>query len=180
MSTMVRAVAGERDALLAFLDAQREALRYAVRDLTEEQATARPTVSELSLAGLVKHLARCERGWIYRMVGRSDPYPERAENWPAEFRLGEGETLAGALALYAEVAAETEQLVSELADLELTVALPNRPWLPPDTTVSARWILLHLIEETARHAGHADIIRESLDGATSYQLRSVSSDSSRR
>ncbi|GDY30505.1 DinB family protein [Gandjariella thermophila] len=169
MPLLVDGGGDEREMLLAYLEAQRAGLRRAVRGLTEEQAAARPTASELSLAGLVKHVARCERGWMARLVDRPDPYPERSQNWAAEFRLGEGETLAGMLALYDEVARETEEIVRGLADLEHSFELPPRSWFAGGK-FNARWLLLHLIEETARHAGHADIIRESIDGATVADL----------
>ena len=74
------------------------------------------------------------------------------------------------LAYYDEVAAETEAIVDELG-LEHPVPVPDAPWFPKDVDAwSIRWVLLHLIEETARHGGHADIIRETLDGRTFYEL----------
>lgn len=169
MPWLVDSGGDERDMLLAYLEAQRAGLRRTVRGLTEEQATARPTASELSLAGLIKHAARCERGWMARLAGTPDPYPERAQHWAAEFRLVEGETLAGMLELYDVVAGETEEIVRGLVDLEHSFELPPRSWFSGGK-FPARWLLLHLIEETARHAGHADIIRETLDGATADQL----------
>ena len=82
------------------------------------------------------------------------------------------ETLADVLAFYATVAKETEEIVAGIADLDQPVPVPrDQPWFPSDVDAwSVRWVLLHLIEETARHAGHADIIRESVDGATAVPL----------
>jgi hypothetical protein len=96
----------------------------------------------------------------------------RDQDYEAGFRLEEGETVADVLALQAAVAEETEAIVAEIADLGQPVPVPKGiPWFPQDVEAwSVRWVLLHVIEETARHAGHADIIRESLDGATMYQL----------
>jgi hypothetical protein len=88
------------------------------------------------------------------------------------FALADGETLADVLSLYADVAAETVKIVTELPDLgvPLTPTPTGLPWLPAGLVYSPRWVLFHLIEETARHAGHADIIRESLDGGTRWAL----------
>lgn len=170
MPTAVRTVTDERDALLQFLAAQRAALRLAVSGLTDEQVAARPTVSDLCLGGLIKHAARGERGWVaVILAGRPDPEPSRGQDWAADFRLEQGETVAGWLETYQSVARQTEEIVRDLVDLEQTVELPEAPWFPGDRMRSARWILLHLIEETARHAGHADIIRESLDGVTAMK-----------
>jgi hypothetical protein len=84
-----------------------------------------------------------------------------------EFRLLPDETLAGVLDDYAEVARRTDELVASLPDLNASHALPKAPWFPPGERWSARRVLMHIMAETAQHAGHADIIRESLDGAKS-------------
>jgi hypothetical protein len=86
-------------------------------------------------------------------------------DWADQFRMTTGgETLAGLLDDYARVAAETDELVSTL-DLDATHALPEAPWFPPGASWSVRQVLLHLIGETAQHSGHADILREAIDGA---------------
>ncbi|GHJ40019.1 hypothetical protein Sm713_56280 [Streptomyces sp. TS71-3] len=82
-----------------------------------------------------------------------------------DFRLLPGETLAGVLADYAEVARRTDDVVATLPDLDATWPLPKAPWIEPGAQWSVRRVLMHIIAETAQHAGHADIIRESLDGA---------------
>jgi uncharacterized damage-inducible protein DinB len=174
MTVLVREVSDEREALLVFLAEQRDALRRAVHGLSDEQAAARPSASTLCLGGLLKHVAKTERSWIQVLLaGRPDPEPDRLDRWDEDFTMLPGETLSGWLATYAEVARESEEVIRGLADLGQTVALPGPPWLPPGVRRSARWILLHTIEETARHVGHADIIRESLDGATARQLVTV-------
>lgn len=156
-------VADERDALLTFLGVQRAALRAAVFGLTEEQARSRPAASALCLGGLVKHAARTERRWVVAGVaGQSLPGLWPIEDWPADFELTEQETLDGVLAYYAETAGLTTQIVSAIGDLGQPSAI--------NPEQSARWVLFHLIEETARHAGHADIIRETLDGRRAGQL----------
>ena len=169
----VRPVADERDGLLAFLAQQREVLRIATYGLTEEQARATPTASALSVGGLIKHVATTERGWIDLALQRDrDATEEGADAYVANFRLGPDETLADVLALYEEVAKETEEAIAGIADLGQPVPIPKGvPWFPDDVEAwSVRWVLLHLIEETARHAGHADILRESIDGATAFPL----------
>jgi uncharacterized damage-inducible protein DinB len=168
----VRPIVDERDGLLAFLAQQRDALRLAVHGLTDEQAGATPSVSALSLGGLIKHVANTERRWIVAILSQRElPGLWPPPDWAADFRLEEGETLAGQLDYYAAVAAETESIVAEITDLGQPVPVPSGvPWFPRGVEWSARWVLFHLIEETARHAGHADLIRESLDGATAYAL----------
>jgi Protein of unknown function (DUF664) len=89
------------------------------------------------------------------------------EAWLAQFRMLPGETLAGILEHYDEVARRTNELVASLPDLDSAHDLPSAPWFQPGARWSARRVFLHIIAETAQHAGHADIIRESLDGAKS-------------
>ena len=167
----VRPIIDERDGLLAFLAQQRAALRIAVHGLTDEQAASTPSVSALSLGGLIKHIANTERRWIVAILAQCElPGLWPPPDWAADFQLEPGETLAGQLEYYAAVAEETESIVAEIGDLGQPVPVPIVPWFPGGVEWSARWVLFHLIEETARHAGHADLIRESLDGATAYAL----------
>lgn len=174
MPSMVPPVADEREGLLAYLAQQRQFVRVAAHGLTEEQARATPSASALSVGGLIKHLALTERGWIGTMLQRppmSASVGDQEADYHAGFQLGPHETLASVLDLYAEVAKETEAAVAGIADLGQPVPAPKAPWYPPDLEAwSVRWVLLHLIEETARHAGHADIVRESIDGANAYEL----------
>jgi len=86
-------------------------------------------------------------------------------DWDRGFTPGESETLAGLLAEYEQVASRTEELVRTLPSLDASQPLPAAPWFPPNARWSARRVLLHIIAETSQHAGHADIIREALDGA---------------
>ncbi|MEV5507600.1 DinB family protein [Streptomyces orinoci] len=162
----------ERGTLLAFIDGQRDGIRNAVFGLTEEQAASRPSASELSLSGLLKHAVDAEAGWIARAKRKEPEVIDEAAmaRWRDSFRLTGDETVAGVLARWEEVAAETERFVRSVANLEETFELPPVPWMPESRTVSIRWMLLHLVEELARHAGHADVIRESLDGKNEYEL----------
>jgi uncharacterized damage-inducible protein DinB len=168
--TATEPVAGERADLLQSLARQRHFLRNTTRDLTDEQAAQRTTVSELSLGGLIKHVALVERQWTRFIVEGPSAMSwdeASADDWTAAFRMLDGETLAGLLEKYAQVARQTEELVAQLPDLDAAHPLPPAPWFEPGARWSARRVLLHVIAETAQHAGHADIIRESLDGAKS-------------
>ncbi|KQX45704.1 MULTISPECIES: DinB family protein [unclassified Streptomyces] len=160
----------ERGALLNFVETQRAALRRSLIGLTEEQAASRPSVSELSLSGLVKHVAEVELNWL-RLAQRQPNERQRDQDtWSEGFRLVEGETIPEILDFWAGVAKETEEFTRSVPSLDDTFPLPEAPWFPKDGRVSMRWMLLHLVEEAARHAGHADIIRESLDGKGSFAL----------
>ena len=154
--------------LLETLAQHRFFLRYTVRDLSDEQAARRTTVSELCLGGLIKHVASIERQWI-SFIGQGPsamaPAVDVVADWSAGFRMLESETLAGLLEEYDQIAGRTAEFVATLPDLEVTQPLPEAPWFEPGARWSARRVLLHLIAETAQHSGHADILRESLDGA---------------
>jgi hypothetical protein len=162
-------VSTEREALVAYLVQQREGLKNAAFGLTEEQARSRPTVSALTVGGLIKHASITERGWIETMRGNVGYANEQA--YTDSFTLAPDETLGSVIADLDQVAADTEAAVAALDDLDDRVQLADAPWYPKDPDgFSARWILLHVIEELARHAGHADILREHIDGATMYEL----------
>jgi hypothetical protein len=167
-------LSGERADLLASLGKARHFLRYTTQGITEDQARQRTTVSELTLGGLVKHVTDVERNWQRFIVHGpsaspdfSNPSQEDYANWANGFRLLDGETLAGALAEYEAVAKHTDDLVATLPDLNASHPLPEAPWYAPGESWSARRTLLHIATETAQHAGHADIIREALDGQKS-------------
>jgi hypothetical protein len=164
-----KTAAGERADLLETLARHRALLRGTVRGLTNEQAAQRTTVSELCLGGLIKHVSATERGWANFIVGGAAAMRDAAggEDWAAGFRMLDGETLAGLMDGYEEVARRTDELVATLPDLDSSHPLPEAPWFEPGARWSARRVLLHVIAETAQHAGHADIIRESIDGAKS-------------
>ncbi|HZC26223.1 MAG TPA: DinB family protein [Actinopolymorphaceae bacterium] len=172
MPGQVRPVADERDALLSYLAQQRSVICIAAYGLSDKQARATPSVSSLSVGGLIKHVAVTERGWIDTILQRKRDAGGGADDYFANFQLAPDETLAGVLARYDEVARETESVIAGIADLGQAVPVPKGvPWYPQDVDAwSVRWVLLHVIEETARHAGHADIVRESLDGATAFPL----------
>lgn len=173
MPGTVPPVSDERSGLLAFLAQQRDAVRIAAHGLTDDEARLTPTAGTLSIGGLVKHVAAMERGWMDTLLQRTRPPAEdQAESYADQFTLRPDETLADALADLAAAGHETEEIVAGIADLGQAVPVPRGvPWFPQDVEAwSVRWVLLHLIEELARHAGHADIVRESIDGATCYEL----------
>jgi Protein of unknown function (DUF664) len=166
-------VTSERADLLQALAKHRYFLRHTVRDLTDEQAARHTTASELCLGGLIKHVTFTERQWVtFILEGPS----AMTSNWQGEggasawleaFQMLPGERLADLLDDYERTARRTDELVATLPDLDLTQPLPEAPWFEQGAHWSARRVLLHVIGETAQHAGHADIIRESLDGAKS-------------
>ena len=162
-------IESEREGFCAFLEHQREAVRNAAYGLREDQARLRPTSSGLSLGGLVKHVADSEGTWTDRIQGL--PHSDASyEDYMASFELTENESLASALERYEEAGARTDAVIDRIDDLGRRVPLPSAPWFPDPEKCTVRWILFHLIEETARHAGHADIIREALDGGLSGPL----------
>jgi uncharacterized damage-inducible protein DinB len=162
-------VATEREALIAYLVQQRDGLKYAAFGLSEDQLRLKPTRSALSVGGLIKHGIRTERSWVQTMLGRSDQADQQA--YLDTFTLTDHDSLSSLVTEFNHVAEETEAAINGLESLDVLVQLPNAPWFPSNPIgYSARWILLHIIEELARHAGHADIIREHIDGATTYEL----------
>ncbi|WP_406147919.1 DinB family protein [Streptomyces sp. NBC_01012] len=161
----------ERGALLAFVEAQRGAIRRSVLGLTEEQAASRPAASELSLSGLLKHAAEMELNWLRMAQQRPNERERSVEDRADSFRLVEGETIPQTLEFWAKVAAETESFIrNDVDSMNNTFPLPPAPWFPEDERCSMRWLLVHLVEETARHAGHADLLREALDGRKALDL----------
>ena len=155
----------ERTDLLESLGRHRFFLRFTVRELTDEQAAQRPTASALCLGGLIKHVTETEQQWMDFAVGGGRAIAAGASevDWNSRFDMAPGDTLAGLLERYDEVARRTDDLVGTL-DLDADHALPEAPWFEPGARWSVRRVVLHVIAETAQHAGHADIIRETIDG----------------
>jgi hypothetical protein len=157
----------ERELLLRFLHRQRELVVESTTDLTDDQARWTPDGKLLPILGFVNHLIHVEWRWIN---GRylAEPFPPRAE----EFRVGEQVTLSAAIAAYAARADQTAAVVRAASSLEEPClgaeggGPPAHVLLGLDQPLDLRWAVLHLVEETARHAGHADATRELLDGRT--------------
>lgn len=158
----------ERADLVEALRARRGFLRHTVRGLDDAQAARRTTVSELCLGGLIKHVAQVEARWVrFILEGQEAMAAPDAATMAAYadgFRMLEGETLAGLLEEYDAVAARTDDLVATLPSLDASQPLPEAPWFRPGARRTAREVFLHIVAETAQHAGHADILREALDG----------------
>ncbi|MFD4549183.1 DinB family protein [Streptomyces sp. NPDC058466] len=178
----------ERLDLLAALATARSTLINTTRGLSDEQAGKRPTVSALCLGGLIKHVASTEEGWMRFVLegpsaihydlpegvtwadleaGTAREVPQWVIDHQNDFRMLPGETLAGILERYEQVAARSEKVIASVPDLSATHPLPEAPWHEPGAVRSVRRVLAHVIAETAQHAGHADILRETLDGQTS-------------
>src|SRR5690242_8528439 len=153
--------ADERELLLRYLHLQRELVVSTTEGLSEEQARWRPADDRLiPVIGIVNHLTAVEQRWIDGSYARQ-PVPWRSEE---EFAVGDDRTLAEVIDAYAARAGATELAVRGAESLEVKCGVP--PGFPfPE--IDLRWVLLHLIEETAHHAGHADSTREMLDGHTS-------------
>ena len=151
----------ERAALCQFLDYQREALIDKLQGLTDEQARMTATASSLSLLSLIKHSAIWERRWFQIIVaGRSfpDEWPEvQSEQADPTFHLTDVDTIETVVADYREQIAASQEILGSF-DLDAPCAWPEM------ANQNLRWVALHMIEETARHAGHADILRELIDG----------------
>ena len=162
----------ERDEIVAILTKHRGLFLVTVQGLSDEQARLTPTVSALSLGGLVKHVTATVTQWLDFVehgpaggtgIDWENPDPAIFAAFANGFRLLPEETLAGALADWEAVAARTDALVRS-ADLDETHPLPQAPWFPPDEVWSNSRVFMHVLAETAQHAGHADILRESIDG----------------
>ncbi|WP_283632183.1 DinB family protein [Mycolicibacterium poriferae] len=178
MPAMPPPVADERAGLREYLAAQQYAFHAIAYGLTDEQARATPSVSALSVGALIKHVTNCQRGWMQRVAAAPElcerdkrPMDSQAADYQNEFVMRTDETLADLLATFDKQNAETMRLL-ESVDLGAAVPVPHDvPWFPNDVAAwSVRWVFFHMIEELARHAGHGDIIRESIDGATLYEL----------
>ncbi|SDO39723.1 Protein of unknown function [Klenkia soli] len=155
----------ELDDLLGTLAEHRYFLRRTAEGLTEEQARLRTGASELTVGGTIKHCVAQERIWTDFLVRGAAAHDLQPDAFAAQFVLGQDETLAGVLAEMDEVAAATEALVRSFADLDTDIALPTAPWFPQGARWSRRKVLVHLLAELAQHSGHADVVREGIDGA---------------
>jgi uncharacterized damage-inducible protein DinB len=157
-------ILAEREALEAWLDFHRETLLYKCAGLTADQLKERAVPpSRLSLLGLVRHMTEVERWWFRMHAGETDlPFPYDPDQTGQEFEALDDADAPGNIAAYKQ---EIEQARAAVAARELDDIVPSRAD-HPERTRDIRWIYLHMIEEYARHNGHADLIRERVDGAT--------------
>jgi uncharacterized damage-inducible protein DinB len=167
--TTTAALSTDRTDLLGILAKHRGLFLRTVQGLTDEQAAATPTASELCLGGLVKHVTRVESRWldfIERGPEAMAMTPESYAEHAATFRMAPGETLAEVVERYEEATRRTDEVVATV-DLDASQPLPEAPWFEPGARWTARRVLMHIVAETAQHAGHADILRETIDGQKS-------------
>jgi uncharacterized damage-inducible protein DinB len=160
----IAAVADERTTLNTFLDYYREAVKAKLRGLSEEEANRRLVPSDTTLAALIKHLARVESSWFQHRLAQTPledlPNLQRFFDDPdRDFRVDPSETVETLLTHYDEQCAVSRAIADSK---QLDDVVPH----PVLGEVTMRWIMVHMIEETARHAGHADILREQIDGST--------------
>ena len=143
-------VAGEKETLLAFLRYLREAVIRKVEGLPDDVARTSRVPSGTSPLGMLKHLTGAERVWLeWAFLGR-EPFPELG------MEVSESDTVEGCVAAYRAAGARADAIFESLDDLDAVSVRENR---------TLRWILVHTVEETARHAGHLDILRELTDGS---------------
>ncbi len=150
---------------------QRALFRITLRGIDDEQARRRTTVSELTLGGLLHHLVSCERHWTSVIVERDENAELDLSQYGSEYVMADEETVAGLLATWDEVAAATAELIRSVDSLDSSIPTPTAPWTPERIWQSVRYTVLHILREIAHHSGHADIIREALDGANSTAQR---------
>ena len=168
----------ERQTLIEFLRFNQNAFFAVAYGLTDEQARSTPSVSALSIGGLIKHAAGVQHSWTARVKAAPDnpprddrPFEEQAAEYEEQYLMRDDETLEQLLQRLRAQNEETLRIFAE-ADLDTQVPVPHDvPWFPQDLDFwTVRWVAMHLVEELTRHAGHCDIIRESIDGATMYEL----------
>jgi len=160
--TLVPHTAGEKPSLVASLRRHREAVLWKLEGLDDEQLRRRVVGSEITLLGTVKHLANVEYGWFCSTFGRPTgeiPSHVLDEDPQADWRIHPWETTEGVLAYYERARAAADEAIREIKITERGTSWSG-------DTVTMRWVLIHMIEETARHAGHVDIVRELVDGRT--------------
>ncbi|MFJ8842385.1 DinB family protein [Streptomyces cyaneofuscatus] len=148
---------GEKESLHTSLDLHRDAVLWKLAGLDDEQVRRPMTPTGTNLLGLVKHLAAVEYGWFCSTFGR-ETEPFRFDPATEDMAAGPDETTADILAFYARARVAADAAIRE-TDLETT----GTSW--DGRVVSMRWVLIHMLEDTVRHAGHMDIVRELIDGA---------------
>ena len=156
--------ADEKTTLLAALQSHREVMLWKLDGLSDKEIRRAMVPSGTSMLGLVKHLANAEYGWFCETFGRpTEPLTDISDDPEADMRAAEGETTEEIVAFYRRA-----WVAADAAILELPLDATGTSY--SDKTVSLRWVLVHMIEDTVRHAGHADILRELIDGSTGHHV----------
>jgi Protein of unknown function (DUF664) len=163
ISRMIRRVpltADEKESLYVALDRHRDAVVWKLEGLSDDDLRRPMVPSGTTLLGMVKHLGAMEYSWFCETFGReTEASPLDDDDPEADLRVEPGETTADVLAFYSRARAAADQVIADL-DVDDT----GTAWF--GEAVTLRWVLVHMLEETARHAGHVDIVRELIDGAT--------------
>ena len=167
MAKRVPLTGAEKESLHVALQRHRDVVLWKIDGLDDEQLRRRMTPSGTHLLGLVKHLAAMEYGWFCETFGRAtEPLPLSDDDPEADLRVEPHETTADVVAFYRRACAAADEVIEATGLEELGTA-----WF--GEAVSMRWVLVHMVEEAARHAGHMDILRELIDGATGDHDRSA-------
>ncbi|CAN5873904.1 DinB family protein [soil metagenome] len=165
MALQVPFTGEEKISLRTSLDRHRDVVLWKIEGLDDERLRSPMTSSGTSLLGLVKHLAAVEYGWFCETLGpETEPLPFDEDDAEADLRVVPSEFTADVIAFYSRARAAADQVIDQLDVHDLGTA-----WFGDQ--VSLRWVLIHMIEETARHAGHMDILRELIDSATGDHQR---------
>ena len=166
MAQRVPFTGSEKECLHTSLDRHRDVILWKLDGLDDADLRRPMTLSGTNLLGLVKHLASVEYGWFCQTFGReTEPLPFDEDDENADLRVQPDETTDDIVAFYGRARAAADQVIADV-DLDAT----GTAWF--GDAVSMRWVLIHMTEETARHAGHVDIVRELIDGATGDHQRS--------
>ncbi len=151
----------EKELLCAYLDYNRATLLHKISGLSEEDLRRKVPPNGNSLLGLVKHVAYVERWWFQEVFSAlTVAFPWTEADPDADFRVEENDTSADIIALFLSEVEKSRQITQELSLEDMSKR--------PDTNFSLRWVMLHMLEEFARHNGQADIMRELIDGAVGY------------
>ena len=144
-----------------FIDLNRRTVLWKLDGLSDEQAKMRVVGSETTLLGIVNHLAHVERYWVQAVLGGQTVDLPWSSGEDADWILADDQTVASVVAFFQEEIAVSDRIIAQQVDLDRVIDAGGR-------STSVRWVLLHLIEEIGRHAGHAEIIRELIDESTGY------------
>ena len=152
----------EMETLARYLDTYRDIIVFKAEGVDREAATKPMVPSGTSLLGIVKHMAYVERWWFQSIVGQRDvEYPWSDEDPDADWQIEENESVEDIIEFYRRECAKSRMIVEEIRS-------PDATFPQGDDEISIRRVLIHMVEETARHAGHADILRELIDGSTGW------------